>query len=306
MIPTFPKFAKLTIAFRNEINQRTMKYRPYCDYNFVALWSYNLQNEIDVSILNNNLVVKLIDCLTNKAFYSFFGANKFEQTSLELLHYCVEKNIPPILKIIPEDFILPNHSYSSITVIEDRHNFDYIYLLDSIDKMVGKHFRIKRNLLNKFNRIHGQSHTTILDLSKKSVRGEILSLFDGWEKAKHRSHSETKNELEALQKLLSHSAKFNLLSVGIYIDKKLEAFTISEIVHDDYAIGHFAKANFHFQGIYEALYKNTASFLIGKGCKYLNMEQDMGEENLRYAKTLWHPAFFLKKYSIALSNPKTE
>jgi hypothetical protein len=303
MIPTFPKFAKLNISFKDEINKRTLKHLPYCDYNFVALWSYNLQNKIEVSILNNNLVVKLVDCITDMPFFSFFGSNKFEQTSIVLLQYSTKKNIYPQLKVIPEDFIDINHTYSSILIKEDRHNFDYIFLLEDISKLRGKKFRIKRNLLNKFNRMQAQHTVSILDLTDTSTKKEILNVFAYWERVKKKSKTETKNELEALAKLLDYAREFNLLSIGIYLNNKLEAFTICEVVHKNYAIGHFAKANFHHKGIYEALYKSTADYLMSKGCKYLNMEQDMGEENLRYAKTLWHPAFFLKKYSIVLAKP---
>lgn len=300
MIPHFPKFSKLQLSHQEEIYTHTLKALPYCDFNFVSLWSYNLKNEIDICTLNGNLVVKFIDCVTNEAFFSFFGNFKIEHTSLDLLQYCKENAINQVLKVIPEVFIKPNYQYSNIKIEEDRHNFDYVYLLEDIKLFPGSKFSKKRNLLNKFMRIHNSHKVSVLNLRDSTTKTHILSLFEKWANLKKKDKIETKNELEALSKLLIHSEKFNLLAVGIYINNILEAFSINEVVHSNYAIGHFAKANFTHVGINEALYKYTAENLIEKKCKYLNLEQDMGIENLRYAKTSWQPCFFLKKYTITL------
>ena len=124
MIPLFPKFIKLNLHHKYDINLCTFKFLPYCDFNFVSLWCYNIKNEIVLSVLNDNLIIKFTDYLTSKNFYSFFGDKKFEETCLILLKDSHKNHFEPQLKLIPEIFI--KNRYKKIDIKEDRHNFDYI------------------------------------------------------------------------------------------------------------------------------------------------------------------------------------
>lgn len=300
MIPTFPKFVRLNLNHIDDIKNHTSKFLPYSDYNFVSLWCYDTKNEIDISILNDNLVVKFTDYLDNKRYFSFFGEKKFQDTSITLLNYCVQLKIDQKLIVIPEIFIKKNYEFSKINIIEDRHNFDYIYSLETLSALAGKKFDTKRYLFKKFNKIYPHHSLKMIDIKKELNHDKILELFYSWEKLKNKNRKDTQNELSALIKLFDNAKQFNLFVLGIFIEEKLEAFSIVETVHHDYAIIHFAKSNHNFHGINEALYKYSSDFLISKKCKYLNMEQDMGLENLRYAKNLWQPIFFLKKYTVEM------
>ncbi len=56
-IPKFPSSKKLTLADQAEVQNFVEKFPPYSDYNFTSLYSYNVENNIELSWLNNNLVV---------------------------------------------------------------------------------------------------------------------------------------------------------------------------------------------------------------------------------------------------------
>ena len=87
MISQFPLFKKLTIQDKNEIEEVTRKYPSYSNFNFGTLYSYNINDECEVSFLNNNLVVKFKDYVTGEIFLTFLGNTKVERTIETLLDY---------------------------------------------------------------------------------------------------------------------------------------------------------------------------------------------------------------------------
>ncbi|MCR4263195.1 MAG: hypothetical protein NUV98_00565, partial [Candidatus Roizmanbacteria bacterium] len=73
MIPLFPKFKFLELEDAEQINAIVTKYPPYSDYNFVSLWSYNVENKVEVSVHDNNLLIKFLDYTSSDYFYSCIG-----------------------------------------------------------------------------------------------------------------------------------------------------------------------------------------------------------------------------------------
>ena len=85
MIPKFPNFKKLELTDKKEVEKITFKFPPYSDFNFTNMWSWNLKNEMGLSILNDNLVVKFIDYVNGQPFLSFLGDNLVNETVRELI-----------------------------------------------------------------------------------------------------------------------------------------------------------------------------------------------------------------------------
>ena len=90
----------------------------------------------------------------------------------------------------------------------------------------------------------------------------------------------------------------DLVSIGVFYDDKLIAFTINELVSRDYCICHFMKGDNSFKGVYSYLVGETSKILLTTGRKYINFEQDLGLPNLRQSKKTFEPVGFLKKYTI--------
>ena len=62
---------------------------------------------------------------------------------------------------------------------------------------------------------------------------------------------------------------------------------------------HFAKASKYYHGIYEFMFNDSAIQLQSR-YQYLNLEEDMGNKNLRKTKASYGPERILKKYRISL------
>lgn len=300
MIPLFPEFKKLELDDGKKIENITAQYPPYSDYNFVSLWSYNIKNDIMVSQLHQNLILRLRDYISDEQFYSFLGYNMTRETIEALLKQAEKENIVNKLKLIPEEVILNNPTlFNFFRITDDRDNFDYILSANETSKLTGNNYRAKRNFVNRFTKKYSGANATIFDIRKPELQKQITELFLVWQKQGQKTRSETEHESIAIQRLLGSVEFLNLIPLGVFENDKLIAFSINEIVHDGFGLIHFEKADESYVGIYQYLKKMTALCLQKLGCVYINYEQDLGIPGLRKAKESWQPIRYLKKYIIS-------
>lgn len=299
-IPIFPTFKFIELEDRQEIELFTHQFEPYSDYNFVSLWSYDIKKEIQISKLNDNLIVRFTDYLTGEPQYSFLGTKSLKHTIHTLLEHVKKLKVKPQLKLIPEITILNNPKISSLfQVEEDRDNFDHIYSTQEMSILSGPRYEKKRYKVNLFKRNYPRVEVSPMQLTDEYVKKHILDVFAIWAKHKNLDSEQTIHEHAAIQNLLNHSDKFDLICLGIWDKNKLIGFSITEIAHHGYSIFHFAKADLHYKGIFEYLYHKTAQELYKRKCNLLNREQDLGITGLRAAKESWRPIKYLKKYIIS-------
>ena len=84
---------------------------------------------------------------------------------------------------------------------------------------------------------------------------------------------------------------------GIYIDNKLEAFTIGELLNPNMALIHIEKANPDIRGLYPFI---NQQFLVNEfsEVEFVNREEDLGIPGLRKAKLSYHPIRFVEKFTV--------
>jgi uncharacterized protein len=299
MIPKFPKFKKLEIDDFHAIEKFTRQFPPYNDFEFASLWSYNTLGANLISLLNDNLVIKIQDFITGDFFYSFLGYNHIKDTIEILINRSKKENLGNKLFLVPEiNFSQTDSLQKYFLIQEDPNSFDYILSVDEIAKLKGKKYYDKRNLVNRFEKFYKNHIVKDLDLSNKATQQEIESLFYVWEKRKGKQRSETAIELTAVKKLFELTNILKILANGVYYNNQLIGFTTYHKVHKEYAIMTFEKGDTFYEGIYAFLNHQAAKNLQKLGCIYLNYEQDLGIPGLKRAKMLWRPIFFLKKYTI--------
>ena len=296
----FPPLKPISLENKNQIIAAVNQYPPYSDFNFSSLLAYNTENDALFTVLNNNLVIRIRDYVTNKPFYSFLGKHKVNETASSLLIKAQEENIEPMLKLIPEDVIRADESLqANFSVREDRDNFDYIMSAKKTSELTGSDYTIKRKLVKRFNRESPQYKAGILDITNPHVKDGIMRLFDRWGEIKGRALDEIEHESIALKRLLDVAPHLDLLVIGVTLAERLVGYTVCEIAQQNFAVGHFAKADTTYKGLFEKLYQTTAQELLKRGCRWINFEQDLGIPGLRTSKELWNPVKMLKKYTIS-------
>jgi len=312
MIPLFPKFKSLELSDKKEIEKITQKYPPYSDFNFVSMWSWNLKDEMQISTLNENLVVRFNDYLTGEKFYSFLGDSKVDETAEKLIDFSKKEKLSSFLKLVPEETVKKLNS-KKFKILEDRNHFDYIFGHKNLSSYEGHAFAKHRNLVRRFEKKHKYEIVT-LDLVKEINKKMLFNLIEYWinmqknkkdkDEEDHIQLNDLENEFTAFRKLLSASPDFlnTLICLSLFIDGTLSGFIVNEKISKDYSLAHFGKANTEYEGIYHFLMQKNSKIFIDLGINYLNLEQDLGLKNLRYSKTKYRPVHFLKKYTVALQD----
>jgi uncharacterized protein len=300
MTPKYPEFKKITIDDREIIQSYVNNFDPFSDFNFVSLWSYNVDDAVEISFLNENLVVKFEDYMTQEKFFSFLGSNEKLKTSLELLDLSVKHNLNPMLKLIP-DLDQANGvdetPLDGIKIEDDPDNYDYILSVEDELHLKGNKFYDKRNLINRFNRLQPAAYIRPLDFSQDQLA--INKLNEKWRVLKNKSAIEFQHESRAIHRLTSNSIHFQVDALGVFINGDLEAYTIYEYLPRNFVIVHFEKCNPEIDGLSSYIRQQSATKQHQNDALFINYEQDLGIAGLKKAKSLWHPIKFLKKKVIS-------
>ena len=183
---------------------------------------------------------------------------------------------------------------------EERDLFDYVYDGDSMRELKGRKNAKKRNHINYFlKEYEGRFEYRLLDENDFDA---CLKLVEEWTSNKEENgqvDEEMEEELIGIKKLFNSFPviKDKLKIAGIFIDGKLEAFTMGEYLNPNMALIHIEKANPSIRGLYPYI---NQQFLVNEfsDVEFVNREEDLGIEGLRKAKLSYHPVKFVEKYTV--------
>jgi hypothetical protein len=85
----------------------------------------------------------------------------------------------------------------------------------------------------------------------------------------------------------------------ILLNRKVEAFSLGELLNQQTAVVHIEKANPQIPGVYALINQQFCEHCWGQ-VRYVNREQDLGETGLRKAKLSYYPDDLVEKYRIRL------
>jgi uncharacterized protein len=309
MLPNFPTFKRLSIKDKKEIDALVHQFPPYSDFNFTSLLSWDFDKGTSVSLLHNNLVVKLYDYIDKRPLITLLGKHNLTQACEDVLAYAVTHNMPAQLSMIPEVVVhalkkdLKKHKVS-FRCKKDEGNFDYIYNIQHILNLKGTPYRIKRKSIKRFRESHEErTRLALLDPTSPDIVKQLVHVFRDWGTMKNQSRSYIRNEFAAFKRLLKYAKGLPVNILGMFVDDKLSGFIVCEALPDKYGALHFGKTNLHATGAFEYLIYKSAELLHSQGCEYLNLQQDLSIENLRHTKLSWRPTTFLKKYTVSPAKP---
>lgn len=298
MLPKFPEFANLDLSHKDVLQEIANRFPSYSDFNFVSLFTWDTDNSVMISSLNENLVIRFKDYLTGDSFYSLLGTSKIDETIKVLLEYSKKQGENNELMLVPHSVAMKVSGDQHI-VIEDRDNHDYLLSVADLVEFRTNKYRGKKNLFNRYQRLHGEkTETKSLDLSIPENRAELERVLQDWQLSRNKDNQEVRNEFIAIKRALENAKILNLQAYGLFVDHKLAAFTLFEILPNKVAVIHFDKADTRYVGIFEHLKHSFAKHIASLDIETINYEQDLGLEGLRRAKESYHPVDYLKKYRI--------
>jgi hypothetical protein len=176
---------------------------------------------------------------------------------------------------------------------EDRNNFDYIYNSSDLAELSGKKYHSKRNHLTRFRALGDWSYEEI----NESNLTECVEMNRQWCKDNDcEGNFGLRQEYCAVIEAAGNYRALSLEGGLLRLYGKVVAFTMGERLDADTFDVHIEKAFSSVEGAYAAINNEFSSRLSGE-YRYLNREEDTGDEGLRKAKLSYHPAIILDKYT---------
>ena len=291
------QFKPLTLSDRDIFHKYIYPYNfETCEYSFINLLMWKNACDIQYAIFKDILIIKKIDFDGSSHFMQPIKYNKENlEEIVELLNqYKKENEMDYLFKDAETNFIYDFREVfgDKYEIQEDRDNFDYIYESQKLVSLSGKELHKKKNHLNYF--IKNIEHQDV-DLTQDLTKPCLIAAREWC--CKNFCRGYLLSELRAIEELLMNKEDLNLIGMAVYINGKISAFSLGEIVNKDMAIIHVEKADSDIRGLYNYINKAFVEKYL-KHIPYINREQDLGIEGLRAAKLSYAPYGFAKKYKI--------
>ena len=173
---------------------------------------------------------------------------------------------------------------------------DYIYKRESLAQLSGKKLHAKKNLVNRFWRLHPEAEYRAIG---KNNIADAVSVAEQWfaEKAESGDEADMK-ELLHIRTAAGHWDEMGLFGGVLYAGTVPVAMTMASAVSAQCVDVHFEKAvgAFAADGAFAAINHAFASSEAAAPYAYVNREEDMGVPGLRQVKEAYRPAFKVEKY----------
>lgn len=278
---------------------------------FEQFYKYKTSRGCELSFSNNYLWVShygtkwsiVEDCLV---FYNPhrdsvslpIGANPYKALEA-LLQYYEEQNKPFMMHLVTkEQFDALEQQYPGRFTIEYvRDVADYIYEADSLGNLAGKKLHAKRNHINRF--VENHPEWVYEKITDENIE-ECLEMAQKWREINKCDEDKEKSaEICVTLRALKERDKIGLTGGAIRTKDGIVAFSLGAPLTEDTFVVHIEKAFGEIQGAYPII---NREFVLhaAKGYRYINREEDMGEEGLRKAKMSYNPAILLEKGNVRL------
>lgn len=267
------------------------------DYTIGAMYMWRDFYETHFCIYDNMIFYK-VKFLNRTSFTIPVGSGSLDKAMDALKAYCKEQDLPLWFCTVPIEAvpILVDQYEGTIPGTPNRDWADYLYNSVDLAEMAGRRYSGQRNHINKFKKLYPdyQYHRITMDNLHR-----IVDFLKDYQVRYGKDDALAKEELNRSLELLPYLDKFNLSGGFIEVDNQIIAISIGEVINDTLYC-HIEKANREYQGSYQMIVKEFAKHNVTEDVKYINREEDVGDEGLRTSKLSYHPVDLLDKYCVLI------
>lgn len=266
------------------------------DYTIGAMYMWRDFYQTQFTIEDDMIFYK-VKFLHRTSFTIPVGGGSLPKAMDKLKEYCRANDIALWFCTVPEQNlpILVNQFNGNIPCKPSRDWADYLYNAEDLAEMAGRRYSGQRNHINKFKKLY--PNYSYQKITSENLPKVIDFLID-YEKNHGKDAALAKEELNRTLELMPFIEKFNLPGGFIEVDGIIVALAIGEVINDTLYC-HIEKANRDYQGSYQMIVKEFSSDMKSSfDIKYINREEDVGDEGLRTSKLSYHPVELLDKYCV--------
>lgn len=170
--------------------------------------------------------------------------------------------------------------------------FDYIYESEKLRMLPGKKLAAKRNHINAFMS-DGQWYTVQITPSHKNL---LIDYNLRWCKNLCGNISDSlRSELCAAERAITSFEELHYDGLMLYKNGELVGYSLGERINDNIYCVHIEKASANVRGAYQMINREFCRTFC-ENVKYVNREDDAGDDGLRKAKLSYYPTELGRKY----------
>ena len=264
-----------------------------CEYTFGNCFCWSEIYDIKICRFKDFFLVKNQDGL-----YFPAGRGDLREVLHELKAYCKAASLPFYFTTMNKLSMLTlKEIYGERAQVGTSADlYDYIYNRSDLAELSGKKYHAKRNHIARFS----ENNWSYEPITPENI-SECSEMNDEWcERNICINNIEDKDKAEeicAVRTGLRHFFELGYFGGLLRVDGKVQAFSFGERLNSDTAVVHVEKAFTDFQGTYPMINKQ---FVLNncENYRFINREEDMGEENLRKAKQSYYPCFMEEKFTV--------
>lgn len=289
----------------------SLEYRT-SDFSFTSLYMWRNINRFSYQVIGDYLCIAGISHLEldEEKFFLFppltktghYESKKLKETILEAKEIFQSKGQTFNLRLVPSHMlkIIEGAFPTSLTLQEDRPNYDYVYLKEDLINLRGRKYSAKRNHLNHFKGHYKYEYIKIgSDRALEAI--DFIKQFNERKDLSEHEMKLLKMEEDAISDVLNNIETVGYLAGAIYIGGEMRALAIGGPLGKKTVVVHVEKANTKFRGAYQAINNEFAKHMEAH-IKYINREEDMDIAGLREAKMSYRPIELAEKYIAILED----
>ena len=274
---------------------------PSADFNFGNnfLWDESFHQQ--VADLGSRMVV--MPCYEEHPFFAWpVGSGDVAPVLAELRAYAKAHGFPFVLRgvtaehlpIIQSIFGNENGSY---TVIDERDHWDYLYAAEKLDTLSGKKLHGKRNHIHRFE---AENNWRFAPLAHEDFPACIAMLDEWMANCGEDEQDGIDDEYRAICRAFEHYDALGLEGGVLWVEDRLVAFTIGEVISTDTFNVHFEKAYADINGAYTMINREFVRYIRARHpqIQWINREDDTGRPSLRQSKLSYRPDRMVEKYKV--------
>ena len=266
--------------------------RKACEFSFANNFLWRERYQVRVAHCCGCALIRYVE--GDEIFYAFPCGSGDKKAAMEALIIYADSEAQSLEMTgleREESELLQQWFPEQFEVKTDRDDYDYIYETEALTKLSGKKYHGKRNHIARFKDLPWNYE----EMSATNLEECRQMLLQWKEKRLERWNPETEAEYMVVHKALDTFSELGLQGGVIRQNGEVVAFCMGEPLTEDTYVVHFEKAYPEIQGAYPIINQQFVEHACQE-FRYVNREEDDGEEGLRRAKLSYHPAILLEKY----------
>jgi len=294
-LPDFPNSKNLSIEDKPLLDGLFKKMQPQIsELTFTNLFVWNRFEPVQISRLGEAVLLQRRRLHEGRFFMMPpIGEESLADMLNELTALKTRSHqLPPIYGLTSEQLQLLGRN--SLGIETDRDDWDYVYQTSDLADLPGDKYHPKRNFVSRCLSRHRCEYAV---LGSSQIR-DCLNLQTDWCNLREcGAVPSLEAENVAVKTALDNYESLGVVGGTIYVEGKLEAFTLAERLNQDTAVVHFEKANPEIEGLYQVINQWFCQKEL-RNFKFVNREQDLGIAGLRKAKQSYHPHHMVEKHIV--------